>query len=61
MFGDAIDLKDVSQTPAEFLEMNRAAIRAGADFTESLTEYCGKSLLCAHADWRYHDRGKYVY
>jgi peptidase M15-like protein len=61
MFGDAIDLKNVSRTVSEFVLMNTAAKLAGADFVESLTEYCGLSLGCAHADWRYHDHGKYVH
>ena len=61
MLGDAVDFQDVSRTLQEFNDMNRAALQAGADFVESVNEWCGASLGCAHADWRYHNRNDYAF
>ena len=40
--------------------MNAAAIRAQADYVEPDNEWCGASLKCGHADWRYHNRNRYA-
>jgi hypothetical protein len=50
MFGDAVDLRNLSQTLAEYTLMSNAANNAGASFIEPLTGSCG--LACIHADWR---------
>jgi hypothetical protein len=62
LFGDAIDFQSVKKDQAEFDHMNLAANLAGADWVETGPKYpCSKTLHCSHADWRYHDRGKYVH
>jgi Peptidase M15 len=52
MFGDAVDLRNVTQTQAEYDAMYVAAQNAGADYIEPTTLPCG--LGCSHADWRLH-------
>jgi hypothetical protein len=54
MYGDAMDLRNESQTVQEYNEMANAAKNgnpnAGASYVEELTGPC--SLVCVHADWR---------
>jgi hypothetical protein len=63
MLGDAIDFKDVTGTSIELQNMNNTALKAGADFVETLESgtYCAMTFKCGHADWRRHDRNKYAY
>ena len=63
MLGDAIDFKDVTGTAIELQNMNNTALKAGADFVETLESgtYCAMTFKCGHADWRRHDRNKYAH
>jgi hypothetical protein len=61
ILGDAIDFRNVSRTEDELIDMNEAAIGAKANFIEEPGQaYCGTTLKCAHADWRFYDRNKYA-
>ena len=51
-FGDAIDLKNVTRTKAEYDRMYATAKKAGANYVEPTNLPCG--LACTHADWRAH-------
>ncbi len=59
ILGDAADLRNQSGTQDEWDALRLAALQAHADFREDETGPCG--LGCVHADWRYHDRGKYTH
>ncbi|HUI75386.1 MAG TPA: kelch repeat-containing protein [Candidatus Acidoferrum sp.] len=70
MFGDAVDLQNEtcpsSKVPctstagqSEWQDMVNAANKADADFVEPLTGKCHYN--CTHADWRYHDFGRYIH
>jgi Peptidase M15 len=75
MFGDAVDLRNqtcpssqVACAPAGIAEWQSMVDAAGdielgtgalADFVEKADGPCGYN--CTHADWRYHDRGKWVH
>ena len=72
MLGDAIDFQSASHTLEELQDVNAAAIDAGADFVEDpsvITTYCAnpsppaprQPYPCAHADWRYHNKGEYIH
>lgn len=50
MFGDAVDLRNVSGTQNEWGDMVLAAQAADADYVEPQSGPCG--LGCTHADWR---------
>jgi hypothetical protein len=50
MHGNAVDLRNVTRTTAEYDMMAKAAAAANAGFIEPLSGPCG--LGCVHADWR---------
>jgi uncharacterized repeat protein (TIGR03803 family) len=50
MFGDAIDLQNISGTIAEYKALANAAKMADKSFIEPLTGPC--QLACVHTDWR---------
>jgi hypothetical protein len=52
MHGDAVDLRNVPQTSAEYTLLKQAALNAGADYVEPWTGPC--SNKCVHADWGEH-------
>jgi hypothetical protein len=55
MYGDAADLRNVSGSSSEWLNMYYAAGRAHADWREPSNGPCG--YACNHADWRSHSGG----
>ena len=55
MYGDAIDLRNVTRTLAEYEAMRDAANVAGADYIEPWIGPCKDG--CVHADWRSHSGG----
>jgi len=61
MYGDAVDLRNVTQTTQEYWNMANAARwgspNADADYVEPLDGPC--ALSCVHADWRNHDPNAY--
>ncbi len=52
IFGDAVDLRNVPQTQAEYNLLSNAANEAQADYIEPWTGPCGSG--CVHGDWRNH-------
>lgn len=50
IFGDAVDLRNVPRTEAEYNLLRNAALDADAGYVEPLTGSCGYG--CVHADWR---------
>ncbi len=50
MFGDAVDLVNITQTKTEWAQIRNLAIQAGADYVEPFTGPCGNA--CVHVDWR---------
>jgi hypothetical protein len=57
LFGDAVDLQNVTRTQSEHDQLAAAAMSAGADYIEPVTGPC--KLGCVHADWRSHP-GPYI-
>ena len=51
MFGDAVDMRNVTRTVQEWNSLYKAARRARAFTPEGLDGPCG--IGCVHADWRY--------
>jgi Peptidase M15 len=62
MHGDAIDLQNISRTPAEYQQLAEAAfktfITAKEGYIEPQNGPCG--LACVHADWRNVDPDQYA-
>ena len=52
MHGDAVDLKNVAGTQAEYDTKAAAATNANADYIEPTSGPC--AFACVHADWRNH-------
>jgi hypothetical protein len=50
IFGDAVDLRNVPRTEAEYNLLKNAALDADAGYVEPLSGSCGYG--CVHADWR---------
>lgn len=50
MYGDAVDLRNVSGSDQEYNAMVNAANAANADYIEPISGPCQKA--CVHADWR---------
>ena len=74
MWGDAVDMRNVTQTQEEYkvkaclanydtlnLNCDKSVPDARADYVEpkDLPNACG--LVCVHADWRFHDVRIYNY
>jgi hypothetical protein len=58
-FGDAVDLRNESGSLQEWIDMYTLAGQAKTDYIEPQNLPC--HLSCVHADWRFHDRGKYAH
>jgi hypothetical protein len=57
LYGDAVDLQNVTRSTSEYNLLRKAALSAGADYVEPLNGPCGTG--CVHADWRKH-KGPYA-
>jgi hypothetical protein len=63
MYGDAVDLRNVTQSQQEYdakalsADRNSPLPNARADYVEPTNLACG--LQCVHADWRYTDKDVY--
>jgi uncharacterized protein YcbK (DUF882 family) len=55
LFGDAVDVDDVTNSLEEWQRLWTAAAKANADYIEPQSGPC--KLNCLHADWRNHDGG----